>query len=981
MPQARTASPLDALLCPEWTSPEFVLKRLIARLYLLLFCLLSLNAALRAQQVVRLSGKTALGTTAAVRPVEVTLPQGGTVDRVSVVTQGSEGLDFQSAGDTCASMTYAAGQTCVVNVLFRPTAPGERVGAIVLLDRDKNRLALRPLLAGATGPIATFIPGLVTTAAGNSSTFFFSGDGGPATSASLFLPFGVAFDAAGTLYIADTINNRVRTVNAAGVITTIAGDGTAGYTGDGGSALNARLNNPSSVQVGPAGDIYIADTGNSVIRVVNATTHIISTFAGNGTAAYAGNGGPATAASLNLPNGIALDAANNLYIADTANNVVRLVNAATRVISTVAGNNAAAYRGDGGPATSANLNAPWSVALTSAGGFLIADQKNNAVRSVSAAGMITTLAGNGTGKPGFAGDGAVATSAQLNTPSGLAIDVAGNTYVSDTGNNRIRKINPSTGIITTIAGSGNSADDYAATRVSLYGPYGLALDSKGNLFIADASHNRVRKVWSNATVLDYPTTRIGSVSAPLNAIIENDGTTTLDLTDIYAVSNAQVDPASTCASTTMLAPLAQCTIAADFAPTVVGTPITGSIMINSNASNANSTLRVRGYAQQTYPTIVLLSSNPNPSIVGNPVVFSVQVVSSGGIVPTGAVTLLDGASTIGSSTLTNGVAMISVSGLAVGQHSITASYAGDVNDSAAVSLALLQIVQPIPANASTTTSLSSSANPASVGQALTLSATVAAAPGQASPTGSVVFQEGSTVLGTGILASGATSINLSTLAVGTHLITAIYSGSANYTTSTSAVLTQVIVPAGQSTNLSFTVTPASLSLKSGAHQTLQIALTTAATYSDTLSFGCAGLPASATCTFSQDQLAVSGGGTKMLTVVVDTGNPLGAGPSAHLAWPDRLAPPPSTEGRNILACMLPAGALLALVLGRYRRRLRGLDLFLGLVLLGTLATLSGCSSTFTVNATTAGAYTFQVVAGGAKTGASFAVPVQLTVTK
>jgi uncharacterized protein (TIGR03437 family) len=331
---------------------------------------------------------------------------------------------------------------------------------------------------------------LISTVAGNGAVGF-SGDGGPATAAQLWLPSSVAVDASGNLYIADYGNNRVREVTA-GVITTIAGNGTAGFSGDGGPATSASLYFPSGVAVDAAGNVYIAESAESLVLEVSVGG-TINTFAGDGVTGFAGDGGVATSAQLNLgvSSGIAVDSAGNVYIADSGNNRIRRVSV-SGVITTVAGNGSAAYTGDSGVATSASLNGPVAVAVDASGNLYIADAGNNVVRKVSTSGIITTVAGNGTA--GFSGDGGRATSAQLWTPSGVAVDHAGNLYIADYGNYRIRLV--SAGTISTIAGNGTEAyagDGGPATAASL-APAGIASDALGNLFIADQNNNRIREV-------------------------------------------------------------------------------------------------------------------------------------------------------------------------------------------------------------------------------------------------------------------------------------------------------------------------------------------------------------------------------------------------------------------------------------------------------------------------------------------------------
>ncbi len=287
------------------------------------------------------------------------------------------------------------------------------------------------------------------------------------------------------------------------VITTVVGTGVAGYSGDGGQATAALLNNPTNVVSDAAGNLYIADWSNNVVRKVNPLG-IISTYAGNASAGFSGDGGPATAAQLFQPEGVALDASGNLYIADRVNNVIRMVNSAG-IISTIAGTpHSAGNGGDGGPAMSAQLVGPTSVAVDVFGNIIIGDADNNTVRRISTAGIISTIAGTGT--QGYAGDGGQATAAFLNQPYGVGADMAGNVYIADFGNAVIRKVNYSTGVISTIAGngtSGYSGDGGQATTASLYGSSGVAIDAMGNLFIADDGNHVVRLVNTTGVIITY----------------------------------------------------------------------------------------------------------------------------------------------------------------------------------------------------------------------------------------------------------------------------------------------------------------------------------------------------------------------------------------------------------------------------------------------------------------------------------------------
>ena len=381
---------------------------------------------------------------------------------------------------------------------------------------------------------------VINTVAGNGVQGY-SGDGGPAIRAELGPPFDLAVDSVGNLYIADWLNGRIRKVAAnTGIISTVAGNGTLGYSGDGGPATSAELGNPYGVTVDSADNIYIADPSNKRIRKVAANTGIISTVAGNGTYGYSGDGGPATSAELDAPQGVTVDSAGNLYIADSGNNVIRKVTAATGIISTVAGNGYGAgtdtggYSGDGGPATSAELNNPNGVAVDSTGNLYIADYGNQRIREVTAAtGIISTVAGNGT--LGYSGDGGPATSAELSNPYGVTVDSASNLYIADRNNQRIRKVITATGTIGTVAGNGTigySGDGGAATRAELNFPQGVTVDSAGNLYIADTFNNRIREVSTNAT---FPATAVGSTSASQTVQIQ--------LTAASAISSITVPPA------------------------------------------------------------------------------------------------------------------------------------------------------------------------------------------------------------------------------------------------------------------------------------------------------------------------------------------------------------------------------------------------------------------------------------------------------
>ena len=350
------------------------------------------------------------------------------------------------------------------------------MGNLYIADKGNNRI--RKVDAA----------GVISTVAG-SGGWGYGGDGGPALQARFLAPSGVAADAAGNLYIADTGNNRIRKVDAAGVISTVAGTGKQGYGGDGGAALRAQLAFPLGAAADGAGNLYIVDAGNNRIRKVDAAG-AISTVAGTGDV---GDGGSAVRAWLGFPGSVTADGAGNLYIADTFNERIRKVDAAG-VISTVAGSGERGYVGDGGPAAQARLASPLSAAADGAGNLYFVDAGNHCVRKVDAAGSISTVAGSG--RYGYGGDGGPAVRAQLALPRGAALDDAGNLYIADTENHRVRKVDAA-GAISTVAGTGKqgySGDGGAAVRAQLAFPWGVAADGAGNLYIADRNNHRIRKV-------------------------------------------------------------------------------------------------------------------------------------------------------------------------------------------------------------------------------------------------------------------------------------------------------------------------------------------------------------------------------------------------------------------------------------------------------------------------------------------------------
>lgn len=402
-------------------------------------------------------------------------------------------------------------------------APGKRVGSGSFwiappdtvdehgapLPAGRRRIVATGVVGDATRQVQVHVSsGAIVTAAGSGIPGY-AGDGGPAPAARVRNPVGIAIAPNGDLYVADRDNNVIRKVDAlTGIITTVAGNGSPGYGGDGGPAAAARLQFPEDVRLAPNGDLYVADTGNHVIRKVLAATGAITTIAGDGRPGSAGDGGPATSARLDSPRGIAVAANGDLYISDRTGHDVRRVAAATGIITTYAGTGTAGYSGDGGPAKAAKLRLPQGVHLTPAGDLYVADTGNNVIRKISPAGVITTFAG--TGVAGYSGDGGSAAVARLRAPESVHRAPSGEIYVADTGNSVIRSVNPATGTIATIAGTGAagfSGDGGPSASARFDTPRGIDIDAGGAFYVSDRNNQRIRRVAGVLAVVAWVETR------------------------------------------------------------------------------------------------------------------------------------------------------------------------------------------------------------------------------------------------------------------------------------------------------------------------------------------------------------------------------------------------------------------------------------------------------------------------------------------
>lgn len=631
----------------------------------------------------------------------------------------------------------------------------------------------------------------VQTLAGN-GTLGYAGDLAAATSANLALPTAVAYDAAGNLYIADANNHVIREVDTTGKISTVAGSGVQGFSGDGGLATSASLDTPTGVAVDQNQNLYIADSHNQRIRIVS--NGMIHTFAGNGVAGFSGDGGAATSANLLLPTGVAVDTAGNVYIADTNNNRIRKVSGG--VITTVAGDGEQIYSGDNGLATAAGLDSPAGVAVDASGNIYIADRHNQTVRKVDTLGNISTVAGNNIF--GFTGDGGTATHATLADPTGVTVDAQGDVYIADSRNNVIREI--SNGVINTIAGTGieaYSSSSGPASSAVFDTPSGVALNASGDVAVADQLNQIVAAV--NLPTLSFGSQAVGTSGAAQSITLSNSGTSSLEIQTISISSNYQIASGGTCSNLPItLTAGSSCTLSIDFAPTTVGVT-NGSITLNG-ASITPQTLLLSGTGTQGTDSLQL--GGNFSTVYGSGTLTA--ALSSGSQVATGSITFLEGSTVLASAALNNDVANLSLSMLSVGTHVITAAYSGDANYAAVTSAPVTVTVTPLQltANVAAVASLYGQAIPSITGTLLGVlaqdSGKVAAVFSTSATATSPVGTYPITVSLTGISASNYTvQLSSSGTGSGAAMVTILQAGTVTTLSANSAI-------AGASSNVTFT---------------------------------------------------------------------------------------------------------------------------------------------------------------------------------
>ncbi len=918
------------------------------------------------------------------------------------------------------------------------------------------------LLLFAAGTAWAQIPtvGTITTFAG-SSIGGFAGDNGLAINAKLSIPMRIAFDSNGNCYVADSGNNRVRKIDKNGIITTVAGNGNLnGASGDNGPATNARVSQPSDVAVDNAGNLYIVEFGSMQVRKVGSDG-IIHTIAGTGVLpCYGdlGNNGPATSACIN-PVDIALDAAGNIYLSDSGFNLIWKITS-DGIIHKIAGGGCGdvfgGYCGDGGPATSASLNFPHGLTVDPTGNVYFADSWNNVVRKIDTNGIITRFAGTGEINSGYSGDGGPATSAQLHEPRSVSLDSSGNIFIADYINQVVRKVTPA-GIITTVAGNGTqgySGDGGPAISAQLNYPNGTAFDAAGNLYIADNGNNRIRKVQlaskfdttvaltssSNPSMVAQQVTFTATVTSgngiPTGTVTFMDSTTTLGTDSLDASGKARYSTSSLLAgthsitavysgnsvySTSASAALSQVvnqggktatTIAISasttapfagasvtFAATVTGGTTkptgtvtfkdgsailgTGTLDANAKASYASSTLTAgthsvsASYAGDSnytasdssavsvtvraLTTSVTVTSSANPSTQGQSVAFTATATSNSGGVPTGTVTFKDGSTALGTVALdASGKAAYSTSSLSAGTHSITAVYGGDSTYPSSSSTALSQTVNQATKNATTTTLTVNSTTPLA-GASVTFTATVTATGGTVNPTGSVTFKEGNTTLGTGTLdASGKAAYATTSLAGGAHSVSASYAGDTNNNPSNSSAVSLAVqdfaLPPG----------PLAVTVAVGQTKTTTFAVSPVSGFTGTITFACVVPTTMAKASCSATPVQITGTSAVNSTLSVTT-----SGPSQSAAV---------HHSQSLYANLFCAGFVgLMFNIGKPRNRKKWLliSLLLVLALVGLVGCGGGSKNTSPKpdTGTSPGTYNLTLTASSGSATHSMTIPV------
>ena len=742
------------------------------------------------------------------------------------------------------------------------------------------------------------------------------------TVASPLLPTSVAYDVAGNLYFADTNRHEVYESSLAGALTVVAGNGIQGFSGDGGAAASAELNSPQGVAVGADGTLYIADTGNERIRAVIAGQ--ITTFAGNGSAGFAGDGGAATGASFRWPNALAIDTSGALLVCDAGNERVRRISAG--VIATIVGNGTQGFAGDGAAAVSAEIDTPMGLAVGASGQIFIADSHNNRIRAIAADDSISTFAG--TGVQGYAGDGGAATAAELSLPRGLIVTSSGAVIFADSNNQRIRMVSAG-GPITTLVGTGVQgavSDGTLAMTAGMDTPRGVAVSSFGSPVYADALNHLVRESVANGNL--YVPAGLAPMRLSVVVLSTNPAVSGGQTNAVVSVTGSAGTPQGTVElfdGTTVLTQTTLIAGAATFAPQTLSagthslsaaylgdgvnpaaTSATLSVSVGANVVTATANAQSMEYGQ-AIPALTGSFSGVLPQDIGN-----VTVVFT-----TTAVTLSP-----------------------PGTYSIAATLTGSASANYSVVLSTASgSLQIVPA-ASVTVELPL-AQSSYVGLPLLLTADVSSTT-QGIPTGTVQFIEGSTVVATGMVVGGVASGTYLSPAAGTHSITASYGGDADFNASSSQAVTTSVsampdFTLAASGSMTQTVAPGDV-----ANYSMTVAAQSGA-FTGAVDLNASGLPAGATVSFSPPQV-VPGAGSAAVTMSVQTNATLARRQMEQRNW------------GVVFACFI----LPCLLMGRCKRGLRGsvaicsmMALLVGAVGCGarSIATVPPVGQTYTLTVT------------------------------
>ncbi|WP_263381732.1 NHL domain-containing protein [Granulicella arctica] len=678
----------------------------------------------------------------------------------------------------------------------------------------------------------------------------------PALSVPLLLPGAIAFDGQGNLFLAETNRHVIRRVDLTGAITTIAGNGTQGFSGDGGSAAAARLDSPTGIVVDTAGNVFIADSHNQRVRRIDAISGMMSTVAGNGLAGFGGDGGAATRARLDQPAALALDGSGNLFIADSRNHRIRQVAIATGVITTFAGSGLQGFSGDGGPAIAAPIDSPSGLAVDVTGNLYLADMHNHRVRKVSVAGLISTVAG--TGNAGFAGDGGVAAKALLALPRGLSVDAAGNVYVADANNQRVRRI-AIDGTMTTVAGDGTqtlSGDGGLAPASGLNTPRGTAISPAGLVTLADAGNERVRQInaadvivtiaglgaaLQGSLMMASPSTMTYGTSL-LTATLSTSGAATGGVTFFESVAMGT----NTLGSTTLTNNVA-----------VVSLPglSAGVHQVFSRYSGDLSHAAAQSFVSQiTVAPLSVTGSAVSTSIIYGQVV-PVLTASLSGVLSQDAATVALVLST--AATTLSPVGSYSVNG------ALTGTAAGNYRLVPLIGAAVTI------GKASSVATITSASTSVVAGTPLTFSMKVVSAT-SGTPTGTAAVLDGGALVATVPLSGGAASFATSALGIGSHALSLAYAGDGNFLESTATSL-EIAVTLGATGDFVLALTgPSGQTIASGGAASFSFAAQTqGVALSSPIVLAASALPVGFTASFNPAYLP-PGGAVTTFTLTVQT---------------------------------------------------------------------------------------------------------------